>query len=162
MKEWVISIVSTILIVSSLSMIMPNGKLGKYVKSILSVLVLLVIVKPVLSLKNISFDDFNFSMIDVDYQTDYLEYITNQKVNEMTKTCKEIIKNNFKNDFSDFDVELQYETNDKYEIILKNVQINLSKAVINSFDEHKIIIDSIKNEICNCLNIEKSLVVING
>ena len=61
MKNWVLSVITTVFIISLIALILPNGKLSKHVKNTLSFIVVLVIVSPIINLKNIEVinDDLN-------------------------------------------------------------------------------------------------------
>ena len=56
MKDWIISIVSVVLITNIVCLILPQGKMGRFVKNIFSILTVLVIIKPLIYLKNGNFD----------------------------------------------------------------------------------------------------------
>ncbi len=58
LKEWVRTIFLTILVISFIEIILPSGTMRKYLKFILSVIILAVILQPLLRMNNIDIDAF--------------------------------------------------------------------------------------------------------
>ena len=94
MSSWVLSITSIVILTSIISMILPEGRLNKSIKSIFSLLVVLVIIQPFFTLtgKDIDFDTI-FSENNITLQVDYLEYIQSQKITNYQNNCQKILKN---------------------------------------------------------------------
>lgn len=151
--NWIISLGFFILLISMISIILPEGKTGKYIKSIFSLFVLFVALRPIIDLKN-SNVDFSFSVQNkyVFLQESYLEYVFELKKTSLQNDCIKII--NDKN-IKDPSVEIYYEISDM-EFIIQHVKIILTNAVINSDKENISIIDEIKNDIATYLNINNT------
>ena len=83
MKEWALKILISVLILSSISIILPTGKLSSYIKYVFAIILIPIVIEPVLMIKNNNFD-FNtvFNETEVQVQNDYLDYISEQKINE--------------------------------------------------------------------------------
>ena len=56
MKEWIISITAVILITNIVCLILPQDKIGKYIKGIFSLLTMLVVIKPIINVKDFSYN----------------------------------------------------------------------------------------------------------
>lgn len=156
MKDWIISIVSVVLITSIVCLILPQGKMGKFVKNIFSILTMLVIIKPLIYLKDGNFNFEQFAGSDIVIQTDFLDYIYQKRVDEQTKICLKIIEENgIKNAKVDINFEIENQ-----DIKIKLVQINLQDSVIISDKGHIDIKEEIVAEISSYLFVEKEVVII--
>ena len=63
LRDWTISITVISVFVFILEILMPSGSMKRFVKVIIGLLVLVVIVKPFLSLKG-TIDDFNYNVVE--------------------------------------------------------------------------------------------------
>ena len=158
MKDWIISVITVVLITSIICLILPQGKMGKYVKNIFSILTMLVIIKPIISLKE---KDFNFeqaiSANNIVLQHDYIEYINNKRIDEYKENCLKIIENKgVKNSM----VSIDYLIEENENIKITYVQINLQNSVIISDKQHIDIKEEMITDIATYLNVKKSVVTI--
>ena len=80
MSAWILSIVGIILVTTLVSIVLPEGKLARYVKSILAFATILVVIAP---LKEIGGKELDFSGIftssESGYQESFLYYINEKK-----------------------------------------------------------------------------------
>lgn len=158
MKEWVISVTVAAFSTSVISLILPNGKLSKYIKSVFSLIMVFVVLQPVFKLKNIEVDfDKMFNNSEYTFQMDYLDYFNNKKIEIYKENCSTIIRDN---GVDAFEIEIIYSINDFSELIVEKVVINLKNSVINSDKDHIDIIVGIKNVISKYLNINSNAVVV--
>ncbi len=160
MSTWVINVGTVIVITTVAGFLVPDGKLGKYVKGIFSLLVLLVMIKPIFSINidEIEFSDL-FSGKEISYQEDYLDYIYSKN----NANCQEKVNNLLKNiSVENADVKIYHLITNDYEFQISKVTINLKNAVINSDKEHIDIIDEIKKSVSNSLSIDYNSVEVNG
>ncbi len=153
MKNYLLTISATVLLTSVASFILPEGKMGKYIKSFFSVLVLLVIISPVISLSELDLKS-TFSDSKV-IQEDYLEYIYINKTSSLENGCGEILKNF---GVENAKVKIQYDIGENYEYSIKKAIIYLCDAVINSNDEHINNIEESISNISNYLQIERKFI----
>lgn len=159
MKNWILSIVSIIIIIEIISMILPEGKMGKYIRGTFSLFIMLLILRPMLNfnLDNL-YQDITFSnKYEVVYQDDYLEYTTEKK--------KKGIEDNVRNTLSHcgifdayFVIDYSCDTNNC--LIAEKVSVNLENAVIISDKEHINIIEDVKTAISILLSIDKGAVLV--
>ncbi len=159
MKTWIISISSITILTSIFSIIIPNSKIGKFIKSIFSVLVIFVVISPLSAIKNqdVSFEEIiNSSEIVV--QNDYLDYIASKKSSELQNGSIKILKNmGVENVF----VNICYKYSKSNNFVIESAEINLKNAVIISDKTHIDIKEEIKNQISNYLQIDKNCVYVN-
>ncbi len=158
MKEWVISVTVAAFSTSVISLILPNGKLSKYIKSVFSLIMVFVVLQPIFKLKNVEVDfDKVFNDSEYTFQTDYLDYFNNKKIEIYKENCSEIIKDYC---IDVFEIDVIYSISDFSELIVEKVVINLKNSVINSDKDHIDIIVGIKNAISKYLNINSDAVVV--
>ena len=155
MKNWVLSIGITIIVISILTIILPSNKLGKLTKGIFSLIIILVIIQPI-----ISFSNNNYQIGDIEYseiiiQNDFIDYVNFTKIENLKQKCNQILKNY---EIEGATVDILYE-NTNYTLIIEKCVINLSNAVINSNEEHIYIIKETKNLISELLLIDESKVI---
>lgn len=158
MKEWITSIIASVIISSILSLILPEGKMGKYIKGIFSLFIILIIIKPIFAIEN---NDFSYEDIfdeNVSIQTDYLEYISNKRLDYIKVECENLMK---ENGIINAELSINYNLDEYNYITINKIEINLQNAVIMSDKANIHIIEDVKNAIANYLNINKNLVVIN-
>lgn len=158
MKEWALKILISVLILSSISIILPTGKLSSYIKYVFAIILIPIVIEPVLMIKNNNFD-FNtvFNETEVQVQNDYLDYISEQKINEYNSLLN-VLLNNL--GVLGAKVDLLYNIDENYIIHIKKVCIDLTNSVINSDKEHIDIIETIKTAYSEYLHIDKDEVII--
>lgn len=88
MSAWILSIVGIILVTTLVSIVLPEGKLARYVKSILAFATILVVIAP---LKEIGGKELDFSGIitssESGYQESFLYYINEKKAAALEQGC---------------------------------------------------------------------------
>lgn len=158
MKEWVLSVCGIIILTVILHVIMPAGKTGKIIKSIFSIMCLLVFIRPVLNFKNSDFSFQNvFNQSEVIYQNDFLDYYFSEKTKRAQLGCEEYIKEQCG---KVCEVKIIYETDDQSNLIVKKVQIVTKNSVIADKNEHIDIIDKANDYLSEHFNVNKSLIEI--
>ena len=94
MKTWIISISAIVLLTSIFSVIIPESKVGKLIKSVFSVLVVFVIINPIINIKNQDFSfDYLVSSGDITFDDNYLDFISAKKVEVINSESKKMIEN---------------------------------------------------------------------
>lgn len=158
MKAWITGIIVNVFFVTVLSLILPEGKTSKTIKSVVSLILIIVIVQPILKLKDVNFEISKIFNEEVVLQNEYLEYIHFKKAENYEKNCITLLK---KLGIYQAEVDLIYEIDDKSEISIKKLQINLKNSVIKSDKDHIDIIDEAKLLIKNAFKIEEAQIEIN-
>lgn len=157
MKEWILSIGTTVLLTTIISLILPDGKIGKFIKGIFLIIVLLVILKPLANIKDSGLSDMSiFVNTETNIQSEYLNYIYDKKIKKHEEVCEKIIENI---GIYKAKTSIQYSISEMGMEIQK-VNINLKNSVIISDKEHIDIIEEIKANIMSYLNIENEKLVI--
>lgn len=92
MTTWILSIVGVSFLGVLIDVIAPNGKTNKFIKSIFSIAIVVILITPIASLFN-----KNFSEIDLTYSyeinSDYFYSINQSKYNLYLKTVNESLIN---------------------------------------------------------------------
>ena len=159
MKTWIISISAITILTTILGLIIPEGKSGKLIKSIFSVLIVFVVMNPLSSIKNqnITFEQF-VNTSEIVLQNDYLDFVAEKKVFELEKESVKIIeKMGVNNAF----VNIFYKYDESKKFLVQGAEINLKNAVIISDKAHIDIKEEMKKEVSLYLQIDKNNVFIN-
>lgn len=152
MKEWVISVVCSLIIVCVCSIITPKGKTSKIVESVLSVVFLLTVFSPLISGKvtfSLSLDgDLSDEII---VQREYLDYVAEKTVENKKANCIKFLENYGINDAS---VQIEYTVSDFETVKIKKVVVTVNKE-----NENKDFSEVIKSltEIMNCDDVTVKL-----
>ena len=159
MKEWIVSVVAVVFIVSISSYIVPEGKIGSYIKGIFAFLLIFVIIKPIFSINN---NDFNLqsltaSSANIEVQTDYLDYVYYKKYQNLATDC---IKSLRQIGVENASIDIKYFIDGNKVFVLEKIIINLQNAVMNTNKEHIDIIEEIRTAVSTLLKIDKKLVII--
>lgn len=157
MKNWIFNVISIIFIIIIFSIFLPDSKVGKYAKSIISIFILLITISPFIQDNSVSINDEIVFNEEIYIQEDFLYYVNDYKVNLLKEQCNKTLLDY---EISNALLNIEYEIDEYYDFYIKKVDINLSEAVINSTKTHKYIIDEIKNEISKILGINKDLVFV--
>ena len=128
MKNWIISLGTIIILSSLITIILPEGKLNKFIKCYLSLIIMIVIIQPITSIKSLNFNFENvFQENQIELQYDYLEYVANIRINNHIDNCKKIAKDV---GVDGLIVEIMYEIDENNEIILNNILLNFKNVFL--------------------------------
>ena len=158
MVDWILSIGTIIIITTLILIILPEGKMGDYVKGMLSILIISVIIKPMFTIVDSSYDIkevFNQNVIVL--QDDFLDFTNDKKVQNMTEKCIKIIE---EIGIEDGFINIDYFVGENNQIVIKEIKVDLRNSVIISNKEHIDIIEDIKTVISKYLNVQSDRVVI--
>ena len=158
MKAWIVSVSAVVMITAIINLILPEGKMGKFIKGIFSIFVLLTIIKPIIYIKDGGFNYQNiFNQSNFELQDEFIEYVSQEKINEYENNCQNILeKNGIQNAF----VDIFYALDENLMIIIKSTSIDLKNSVIKSDKAHIDIIKAVRKEIASYLNVKEDLVKI--
>ena len=152
------SIVISVLIVTILGLILPEGKMKPHIKKTFTLLLIVVIIEPIFNIKDI---DINFedalNLDSVEIQSNYLDFMNKLELVNIENNCKDLLENI---NISNAEIKLNYELNSN-KILINKVNVNLINSVIKSDKEHIFIIEDIKNVLSEYLKIDKKLVLID-
>ena len=137
-SSWVLSIAGIIAISVIVELILPEGSLNKYIRSIFSFIIVLVIIAPLPSLVGKNFD---FSQISVEenytLQEDYLFQLNVYKTEALQNEIVDDVKNA---GYENVRVNISCE-NYSTTFVIKAVYVELKNLVILDKAEHTNIID---------------------
>ena len=133
LSSWILSIAGIVLLSVIIELILPNGAMNKYIKSIFGFIIMLVILTPIPKLLNQNIDISSFFQSDtIKVDKDYLEQIN------FDKLCS--IQNDIEQDISTYGYKnvKVYISSDIFDnsFTIKSVTIDLSKLVITENAEH--------------------------
>ncbi len=153
MKEWLLSVFTAVLIVSVIFIILPQGKLSKFVKPFVSMIVILIVLSPVINVDGNFGVDFDSESASVEIDTEFLNYIAKAKIDFYTENC---IKTAQKNGINGSEILIEYNAAIDGAIIITGVSVNLKNAVISSESEHIVILQKLKRELSEYLGIDET------
>lgn len=146
MIDYVLCVISAILLTSFASIILPEGKLGKYVKSIFSLLIIVVMITPIFNLSFNFNDNFEDESVAVFEDEKYLDFINNEKSKKLNENLKSLIQS------LGYNCSVEILTDDTInEFRIKKIIINLKDFVLNDTKEHIVLSNEIKQAVLNYL-----------
>lgn len=142
LSTWILSIAGIVCISVIVEIIMPDGQMNKYIKGIISFIIIFVIISPLPNLLSKKSLDINPTVDKIEVQQDFIDSFNLTK----KETYEEEIKSKL--------VELGYENvfvhinlkTDGENCYFNNITVDLSNLVIKENAQHKNILE-IKEEI---------------
>ena len=121
MKEYILSIVSVILLTAAVGIILPEGKTGKFIKGIFAVATLVVILTPLTKIGDyIPAFETESGDVEIGYDEEYLDYMYDKKSEVYAAEIESYIQEKG----CESDVEIVYDCAD-YEFHIVKVSTNL-------------------------------------
>ncbi len=132
---WIISIAAVVIIGVILDLIMPDGELNKYIRSIISLVIVLVIVLPLPKLINGDFNLKKHLSTDIEIDENLLFAVNKEKVEYAEKSLQELLKNaGFENvkvsisaDYNSLEIKINAIFVDLSKLVLKDSSLNINK-----------------------------------
>ena len=150
MAEWLISVFTAVFVVSVLSILLPDGRLSKFVKPLISLVVIIIVIAPLTNSEWYTEILTKESNTAIKTDVDFLGYINRSKIDLYTKNCVKIAE---KNGINDSEILIEYSVDDNFTIKIFAVSVNLKNAVISSEDEHIVILQRLSSEIGDYIGI---------
>lgn len=150
MTEWLISVFTAAFVVSVLSILLPEGRLSKFVKPLISLVVIVIVIAPLTNSQEYTESFTKISNAEIKTNAEFLGYINRSKIDLYTKNCIKIAE---KNGINGSEILIEYSIDEDFAIKISAVSINLQNAVISSNDEHIVILQRLSNEIGDYLGI---------
>ncbi len=159
---WLIRVVAAVLVISVLTVLLPDGKAGKFVKPILSLVLVGVVFAPVFS----GFGNYGSSAVSgfdptdgaIQYDEKYLSFVFDKKAKNYENNCKDIL---FGYGINGATVTIQYSVDKDYSFSVIGVSVNLDGAVINGESENINLLSEIKTALAEYLRLDEKDVTIN-
>ena len=157
--SWLISIVGIVLIGVLVDIILPEGSMQKYIKSVFSIFVVFVMIYPIINMdiSKIDFNKFIYNDSSITLNDRYLDSFNKS----YKKSLEELTEKQLETKgFMNVDVEILYiMLKNKFEI--QKVILNAQNLVINNEAVHIDKYKEMKNIVIRFLYIEENKVVIN-
>lgn len=157
-SNYVMAILGVVLMFVVIELILPSGKNTKYIRSILGIFLVFVIITPLAKLK-----DLDFSAVlgeNQHYELNY-EYLYKVHLENAEKLKKNINTKLNENGVSGAEIVVSIEKESAvFEV--KQIFVDLSRAVISQNQEHIINYTTIKAIVSECAKVEQNKVVIDG
>lgn len=160
MSEWLKEVCAVVLVEMIIIIILPDGKIGKHVKNILPLILLLVVISPLLNFneKNVG-EIISGNQIELEYQDDFLVNVLDRKIRNQEKEIKNLLNNL---GIKDGQVQIEYIKKDLMDYEITRVKIDLVKSVINDDDTFIQLKEEIFNLCENYLKIDREKILIYG
>lgn len=157
MWSWVVGVALMVIISTIITIIIPDGKVSGIIFVVLGVMIISVIIKPIINVKEnsaLAFTNTDFNQMDlIDYgYIDYTFYLRS----EMLKN--ESIKLLDSKGYKTKSLEIIYDDSEFRQFIIKKVKVFLDKEVIKSSSEHIDIIDEVKSILSSYLSIKREVI----
>ncbi len=156
MLNWILSISLVSLLTTILIIMLPENNNSQIAKFALSLLVILIVIKPLKKAVDFDFNITSSASNDVIFQEEFLDYYSQKKVEYIKESCNIICnEKGAKNVF----IDIFYNVLDDNEISIKKIMLNFSNAVFNDNYEHINIIENIENELNKTYNTKIEIVI---
>lgn len=130
MKEWVISVTASLLIVVLISAIIPEGKTSRVVNSVLSLVFLLTVFSPIIKGFNGFFEESGYeNPANVEIQTEYISFVAAKNVENKKAIYIEFLK---KYGINNVSMQIKYSVNGFDGTEITKIEISLSSEELNN------------------------------
>lgn len=159
-SSWILSIAGVIILSVLTELILPEGQMNKYIKTIFSFIIVLTIIIPIPKLLKSENLKLSFYTSDIELQEDFLYQNNINKISKLEEEITEILKEKGYEK-----ITLSINANifaSPY--IIEGVYIDLSSLVIKQNKEHKDIIEvkvEIKKVVQKYISISEELIIFN-
>ena len=152
---WILTILAVAVIGAVIDLVLPGGRMNKFVKSVFGAVTVLLIVLPLPNLvKNgCSVGEF-LPNNSVEIQEDYLEYVSNIKKNSLIKgLCAALTEDGITLGDVELDGDFSGSTPE-----ITAVKINLSQVVIVGQSQHINMNELIRSKVSQYLAVDKGVI----
>ncbi len=151
MKEWVLSVTASLLIVVLISVIIPEGKTSRVLNSVLSMVFLLTVFSPLIKTANGFVNSAEYvNSQSVYLQTDYIEFVAAKNVENKKQIYIDFLK---KYGINDVSMQIEYSVNGFDGVSISKINVVLKSSEINNSDiSEKDVIKSV-SDYFNCKSV---------
>ena len=160
LSSYLLGIVGVVLLTVLIDLILPDGKINKYIKSVIAIVVVAVIISPVAKLVKSDFD-FSNLFTSSGYKVDevLLSEITNQNLQNYESELEKSLANL---GYSNVHISIVSERRNGNQII-KYIYVDLCDLVINKNESHIDYYTKIKESVAKLVsNIKEEQIVVYG
>lgn len=157
LSAWILSILGIVVIGAVIDLVLPSGRMNKYVKSVFAAVTVLVIILPLPNMLKNGCDSENFIFNEqIQLQEDYLGYAEKVKRDSIVRGLRSALA-------SDGITIGEVEIVGKFSAavpIVEEVRINLSQVVISGQTEHINKCEVVRSKVSEYLSIDKESIQI--
>lgn len=128
-SSWLFTILSTIIASVIVNLMLPNGKLNGFIKSVFGIFIIVIVLSPIPKLlkKEIDFNSIIYNSESTQIDEDFVIATNKKIIFNLEQTTKNALKNA---GFENVDVAICYKI-ENYSYSIEKVSLNLKELVIN-------------------------------
>lgn len=154
MSGYILTILGIVLAGILIDIIVPTGKINKYIKSIFAIFVVAVILMPVVKFIAKS-DDITINYTDYEIEQNLMNYIFSSRVTAYENEIIEVLENN---GLSNIDIKINYSINSN-ELSLNSCEVNLKNMTSSNIEMHNNRYEFIAETIKEITNLTDEVII---
>ena len=156
-KNYVLSVLGVVLLGIVVDIIIPTGQINKYIKSVYSIFVVMVLISPVIKFFK-SGQDLKLNYTEYEINEKLLNYIYSKQADETEVLIETILG---REGFSSVDIILCYSIENK-ELIYNSCQVNVENMSISSDKQHINSYEFIRNVVSEKTGLKDEVIMVYG
>lgn len=154
MSGYILTILGIVLAGILIDIIVPTGKINKYIKSIFAIFVVAVILMPVVKFIAKS-DEITINYTDYEIEQNLMDYIFSFRVTAYENEIIEVLENN---GLSNIDIKINYSINSN-ELSLNSCEVNLKNMTSSNIEMHNNRYEFIAETIKEITNLTDEVII---
>ena len=154
MSGYILTILGIVLAGILIDIIVPTGKINKYIKSMFAIFVVAVILMPVVKFIAKS-DEITINYTDYEIEQNLMDYIFSSRVNAYENEIIEVLENN---GLSNIDIKINYSINSN-ELSLNSCEVNLKNMTSSNIEMHNNRYEFIAETIKEITNLTDEVII---
>ena len=154
MSGYILTILGIVLAGILIDIIVPTGKINKYIKSIFAIFVVAVILMPVVKFIAKS-DEITINYTDYEIEQNLMDYIFSSRVTAYENEIIEVLENN---GLSNIDIKINYSINSN-ELSLNSCEVNLKNMTSSNIEMHNNRYEFIAETIKEITNLKDEVII---
>ena len=154
MSCYILTILGIVLAGILIDIIVPTGKINKYIKSIFAIFVVAVILMPVVKFIAKS-DDITINYTDYEIEQNLMNYIFSSRVTAYENEIIEVLENN---GLSNIDIKINYSINSN-ELSLNSCEVDLKNMTSSNIEMHNNRYEFIAETIKEITNLTDEVII---
>lgn len=154
MSGYILTILGIVLAGILIDIIVPTGKINKYIKSIFAIFVVAVILMPIVKFIAKS-DEITINYTDYEIEQNLMDYIFSSRVTAYENEIIEVLENN---GLSNIDIKINYSINSN-ELSLNSCEVNLKNMTSSNIEMHNNRYEFIAETIKEITNLTDEVII---
>lgn len=154
MSGYILTILGIVLAGILIDIIVPTGKINKYIKSIFAIFVVAVILMPVVKFIAKS-DEITINYTDYEIEQNLMDYIFSSRVTAYENEIIEVLEND---GLSNIDIKINYSINSN-ELSLNSCEVNLKNMTSSNIEMHNNRYEFIAETIKEITNLTDEVII---